>query len=181
MKLLITVDYSDGDYLKDLIEISEEEFNKFKPLIDAIDQFSPYICHHEYGGIAYHNWESAREDLGQKSLYETYSQFPETLIDEFQERFLSIHNPGEDYGGTFHTIVELRDVITDKVYIDWDYEKMEGRKSDKIKAFEKEEQEIRSYRRGKDGKPLCSIPFNEMTDEESELVERLDNLWKKYI
>lgn len=182
MKLFIVADYNDADYSKDLIEISEEEFDKFKPLINAINNFEPYVCHHEYGGIAYHNWESPREDLGELSLYETYPQFSKELIDEFNEKFLGgLNNPESDYGGTFHTIVQLRNVLTDEVYINGDHWVIRSRTPEKAKAYQEEERQIYSYCRKSDGKSLSSIPFDEMTEEENELIDRAHNLWKKYV
>ena len=50
------------------------------------------------------------------------------------------------------------------------------------KDFTEEELlEIYSYKRKSDGKPLHSIPYKEMTDEENALIERKRNLWKKYV
>ena len=182
MKLFIVADYNDADYSKDLIEISEEEFNKFKPLIDAINNFEPYVCRHKYGDVAYHNWESPREDLGELSLYDTYPQFSHELIDEFNEKFLGgLNNPESDYGGGFHTIVSLRNVLTNEVYINGDYLVIRSRIPEKVKAYQKEQRQICSYCRKSDGKSLGSIPFSEMTEEEKELIDRSNNLWKKYI
>lgn len=182
MKLLIVADYNDADYSKDVIDIDEETFNKFKPLIDAIENFEPYICRHWIGGVETANWESPREDLGEINIYEKYSQFSKEFIDEFSDIFMSgLNNPESDYGGCFHTIVKLENIITGEKYIDYDYWKSYNRRSEKIKQYEDEEKQISSYRRKKDGKALNSIPYNEMTKEENELIERLHNLWKKYV
>ena len=182
MKLFIVADYNDGDYSKDLIEITEEDFNKFKPLIDAINNFVPYICRYQFPDVAYHNWESCRTDLGELNLYDTYPQFSKEYIEEFQDKFMSgLHNPESDYGGCFHTIVELRNVITDEVYIDGDYFKIKTRTPEKVKAFLEEYSQLSSYCRKSDNKRLGSIPYNEMTKEETELINQIHNLWKKYV
>jgi hypothetical protein len=78
-----------------------------------------------------------------------------------------------------HTIESLVDIITDEVYID--ASDLRQRHNDKVKAYLKEVQEIYSYHRKSDGKCIHSIPFSEMTEEESALIKRKNNLWKKYI
>lgn len=182
MKLLIVADYNDADYSKDVIDIDEQTFNKFKPLIDAIENFKPYICRHWIGGVKTSNWESHREDLGKLNVYEKYPQFSKEFIDEFSDIFMSgLNNPEFDYGGYFHTIVTLENIITGEKYIDYNYQKSYKRRSDKIKQYEKEKRQIYSYHRKKDGKALDSIPYNEMTEEENELIGRLHNLWQKYV
>ena len=55
------------------------------------------------------------------------------------------------------------------------------RHTEKTKAYEDELLEIYSYKRKSDGKPLHSIPYKEMTEEENALIERKRNLWKKYV
>ena len=54
------------------------------------------------------------------------------------------------------------------------------REKEKIEAYQKEYAKLMGYKRAKDGMPLNSIPFNEMTPEETKLLEEADNLWKKY-
>ena len=179
-KLLIVADYNDADYSKDVIKIEDDVFEKFRPMLDAINNFKPYVCRHWCGGIAKHNWESPREDLGEKNLYETYPQFSKEYIDEFKEVFMSgLDNP-ECCDGIFHTIVKVEDLVTDELYVNYDVWEMENRYDDKVKGFLAEEAEIRSYRRPSDGTPLCSIQYSKMTKEEHELIERLERLWMKY-
>lgn len=180
-KLLIVADYNDADYSKDVIKIEDDVFEKFRPMLDAINNFKPYVCRHWCGGIADHNWESPREDLGEKNIYETYPQFSKEYIDEFKRVFMSgLDNPEADYGGSFHTIVKVEDLVTDELYVDYNSWEIENRYDDKVKGFLAEESEIYSYRRPVDGKPLNSIPYNEMTKEENELIRRLESLWQKY-
>lgn len=180
-KLYITADFNDADYGYRLIVIDEETFDKFLPLIKAINNFEPYIRRSSFGGVDYNNWEGHREDLGEMSIEEKYSQFNKKYIEEFQSIFVNPipvpYEGSEDMGP--HTIVELVDVMTDEVLIDT--KEKYSKHNDKVDAYLKEKTEIYSYARKSDGKPLHSIPFAEMTDKENELIERLHNLWKKYI
>lgn len=180
-KLYITADFNDADYSYRLIIIDEETFNKFIPLIKAINNFEPYVRRSSFGGVDYNNWESHREDLGEIPIKKKYSQFDEKYIKEFQSIFVNpIPVPyagSEDIGP--HTIVELVDVMTDEVLINT--KEKYSKHNNKVEAYLKERAEIYSYRRKSDGKPLHSIPFVEMTDEENRLIELLHNLWKKYI
>ncbi len=186
MKLLLVADYNDADYVEHVVEITEEKFNKFKPLIDAIENFQPYVRHNSFGGIDHHNWESPRQDLGDLTLYEKYSQFSEDYIDEFIDVFFSgMPNMVEDVFDNsitgYHTIVKLENLKTDEVYIESNYKKMRDRYSQKCMDYEAEKCRIYSYTRPSDGKPLNSIPFNEMTKEEKEMIDSLDTLWMKYV
>ena len=180
-KLYITADFNDADYGYRLIVIDEETFDKFLPLIKAINNFEPYVRRSSFGGVDYNNWESHREDLGEMSIEEKYSQFDKKHINEFQSIFVNpipVPSEGcEDEGP--HTIVELVDVMTDEVLIST--EGKYSKHNDKVDAYLKERAEIYSYTRKSDSKPLHLIPFAEMTDEENELIERLHNLWEKYI
>lgn len=180
-KLYITADFNDADYGYRLIMIDEETFDKFLPLIKAINNFEPYIRRSSFGGVDYNNWESHREDLGELSIEEKYPQFDKKYIKEFQRIFVNpipVPYEGSDDMGP-HTIVSLMDVTTDELLIDT--EGKYSKHNDKIDAYLKERAEIYSYIRKSDGKPLHSIPFSEMTDEENGLIELLHNLWKKYI
>lgn len=180
-KLYITADFNDADYGYRLIVIDEETFNKFLPLIKAINNFEPYIIRSSFGGIDYNNWESHREDLGEMSIEEKYPQFDKKYIKEFQSIFVNPipvpYEGSEDMGP--HTIVELVDVMTDELLIST--KDKYTRHNDKVEAYLKEKTEIYSYKRKSDGKPLHSIPFVEMTEEENALIERKNNLWKKYV
>lgn len=180
-KLYITADFNDADYGHYLVIIDEETFKMFLPLIKAINDFEPYVRRSSYGGVDYNNWESHREDLGELPIEEKYPHFSKEFLDDFKEIFINpIPTPEEgcwDMGP--HTIVSLMDVITDELLIDT--KGKYSKHNDKIDAYLKERAEIYSYIRKSDGKPLHSIPFAEMTDEENGLIELLHNLWKKYI
>ena len=173
----IVADYNDGDYGKGIVSITEEQFQRFKPIIEAIRDFEPYIERNEWGGISCENWAGQREDLGDMSIYEKYSQFSEDELDEFNEVFLNIPNPDSEYCN-FHTIVKIQEVFMGDILLD--YDNMERNyESPKIKAYLAELKEIDNYKRA-DGLSLNCIPFSEMTPEENALIERRKTLWKKY-
>ena len=75
--LIITADSNDGDYLTSKHEITDEELELIKPVVEAIKNFKPYKvitrnntkwnhCHN------YPNNECCREDLGEKTTSELY-------------------------------------------------------------------------------------------------------------
>lgn len=183
-KLYITADFNDADYGNALIVVEDSVFEKFKPLIEAIDKFEPYIRRDSFGGIDHHNWNSAREDLGEVSLYEKYNQFEKDYIDEFSQIFVDpipVHCCGSEDQPP-HTIVSLKDVITDEEYIvEASYSDLIKRYSPEIVEYLKELDRLSSYKRASDRKNIYSIPFSEMTKEEEELLDKIKNLWKKYI
>ena len=51
----------------------------------------------------------------------------------------------------------------------------------KMEDYNKRVQELLAYKRPKDGKNICSIPFKEMTPEENKIYQEYENLWKDYI
>ena len=174
---LVTCDYNDADYSSDIVAVEEEDFQKFLPLLEAINNYQPYI--YKYG-VNYNNWEGCRTDLGQKTAEEVYSQFPAEMIQEFREKFLCIPNPEDAYMRDFHTIINIQEVTLGKRYVNGEHKTVEGRNREKIEAYWNEHNEIYSYRRPSDGKPLNCIPFSEMTEEENELIRRADSLYQKY-
>ena len=180
-KLYITGDFNDADYGYLLVKIDEETFERFLPMINAINNYEPYVRRSSFGGIDRCNWESHREDLGELPLEEKYSHIDRKLLEEFKRVFVNpipTHYCGcEDFGP--HNIVELVDVVTDEVLISTKDKYI--RHTEKTKAYEDELLEIYSYKRKSDGKPLHSIPYKEMTEEENALIERKRNLWKKYV
>lgn len=181
IKLYIVADFNDADYGNVLVEISEEVFDKFRPLIDAINEFQPYIRRSSYSGIDYSNWYSYRLDLGELSLYDKYSQFSENYIDEFSEIFIDpIPIPYEGIECMPpHTIKSIKNVITDEEYLNTN--DIYQRHSSKVIGYLTERDRLGSYKRPSDGKNIYSIPFVEMTEEESKLLKEINNLWKKYI
>ena len=180
-KLYITADFNDADYGHLLVRIDEETFERLLPVINAINNYEPYVRRSDFGGVDRDNWESYRVDLGELPLEEKYSHIDKKLLEEFKEIFIDpipVPEEGcEDLGP--HTIESLIDVVTDEKYIDTEF--LHSRHTEKTKAYEEELNEIYSYRRKSDGKPFHSIPYKEMTEEENELVRRKRNLWKKYV
>ena len=174
---LVTCDYNDADYSSDIVDIEEEDFQKFLPLLKAINDFQPYISKH---GVQYNNWEGNRPDLGEKTAEEVYSQFPPELIEEFREKFLCIPNPEGGLVRDFHTIVNIQEITLGTRYVDGEYNTIKDRNREKIEAYWDEYNKISSYRRPSDGKPLDYIPFCEMTEEENQLIQDLHNLYQKY-
>ena len=112
-KLYITADFNDADYGYLLVKIDEETFERFLPMINAINNYEPYVRRSSFGGIDRDNWESYRVDLGEIPLEEKYSHIDKNLFEEFKEIFVDqIPVPREgcdDFGP--HTIVELVDVV----------------------------------------------------------------------
>lgn len=176
--LLIEADYNDADISKDVITISEEDFQKFLPLMKAINEFKPYIGKF---GVSDHNWKSNHYREGDMTLYQIYKQFPKELIDEFDEDVIGqLKNPEEDYGAVFHTIVNIQEIVLGEQFVDGDHRHIRERNKDAIDSFYREQAELYSYKRPSDGKPLNCIPFDEMTEEENELLRKTRDMWMKY-
>ncbi len=182
-RLFVTVDFNGYHLHNDgVVWIYDDIFDKFKPLIDAINSFVPYIARNEYGGVCYCNWEAARPDMGEISEYEKYNQFSKRYINEFKKVFLDCIRKPEYYCiDAFHRIIELKDADTGELYIDGRFETVKERKPQICTDYERELTELYSYKRNSDGKSLMSIPFDEMTIEENELLDKTHNLWKKYV
>ena len=166
---LVTVDYGDADYISHAVTISDEDFEKFLPLIEAISSFEPYI---DAFGANRNNWDAMRYDMGGKRTEEIYPQFSEDLLDDFRGKFLSVHDPG---GMGFHSIINIQEITLGKRYVDgnhnkWGYD-LEKEYRSRIPK------EYYTYKRNSDGKPINCIPFSEMTKDELELIERKDNAW----
>ena len=175
--LLVTVDYNDADYISGIVTLEDQDYERFLPVIEAINNFKPYITE---WGPQYSNWESCRPDLVDKSIYEVYHEFSIELLDEFNEKITGkLNNPESDYG-SFHSIINIQEVTLGKRLVYGEYEYVKERGKERIEAYNKEYARLMGYKRAKDGMPLNSIPFNEMTPEETKLLEEADNLWKKY-
>lgn len=102
----IKVDTNDADYSTAVSIISQEDLDIIKPLIEAIKNFKPYKGEPMDSGRVYthsNNWpygECCREDMGEKTPEEIYSDFDEEVIEIFQD-----YCPYPEYG--FHTIKEI--------------------------------------------------------------------------
>jgi len=176
----VVCDYNDGDLSKGIVSITEEDYNRFKPIIEAIANYEPYVCRHASIGIDYTNWMPTRPDLGEKSIYEKYPQFSKELLDEFNEKMLDIPNPESEYVDGFHTIEKIQEVFFGKTLLDDSVYAISKRDTPKCKAYLEEQRKLCSYTRKSDGKNILSIPFTEMTPEERAIIDKLDNLWKDY-
>lgn len=109
-ELIIVADTNDGDYVTEITAVDTETLDKIKPLVKAIKNFKPYIGQYEsYDGTMRgtthdHNWpdgECLREDMGEKNIYEIYSDFDEDVIDTFRDLC-----PVDEYG--IHTIESVK-------------------------------------------------------------------------
>ena len=90
MKLILVVkaDMNDADYVEESSEITEEELEKFKPLIAAIK-----------ANKGYHNWETS--EYGDEPPEDMYPEFDSRLLEKFGDRV-----PYGQYG--VHTIESIK-------------------------------------------------------------------------
>ena len=111
----VEVDTNDADYVGRLVEVSDEDAEKWMPLIKKIQAFKPYSGVSKHGMVweHHHNFpfgEYVRTDLGEKSPCELYD-ISEEEMEAFQEAFWLW---GGEYG--FHTITQIVEVnITNKL------------------------------------------------------------------
>ena len=120
MMLVVRGDYNDADFCTKITPITQEQLDRFLPLIEAIKKFKPYkgFSKRDPGDknppLEWkhdHNWGvgeyGLREDLGAKPITELYKSdaISEDLIQEFDEEF--VPNGGESAGYSLHTIVEI--------------------------------------------------------------------------
>lgn len=105
--LKVKVDTNDADYMTHEKRITPEMVERLKPLFKAIKDFKPYKTKTKYGLNDWqyrHNYpfgECLREDMGEKSPKEIYSNIDPELIEIFEEDYI----PYPRYG--FHTIVSI--------------------------------------------------------------------------
>ena len=172
---LVTLDYNDADYVSDVIEITDEQFEKFLPLMEAINNFQPYIAKL---GPVYNNWDSCRDDLYEMKAEQVYKNFDPALVQEFREVFCSIHNPEEPYnGGCFHTIVTIQEVTLGKVFVRGDYEAVKNRNKEMIDEYHKRWHDLYGFNGPRN---LYTMQPKYMTDEEKERCITARNLWREY-
>lgn len=94
-KLYVAADTNDADYVYRMSDITDEEIEKFKPIIEAVKKTTPR-----------HNWPDNEWD---NEIYvDLYPEFDEDLLVEFRERFV----PYWEYG--IHTIkfIEVLEIDT---------------------------------------------------------------------
>lgn len=86
-EITIQADTNDGDCVTSVNDISEENLNKLRPLIEAIKNFKPYSSGN-YCGKHQSNYpvgECFREDLGEKPPEEIYDEFAKEVFDIFED------------------------------------------------------------------------------------------------
>lgn len=171
---LVTADYNDADYVSGVVTITDEEFEKFLPVIEAIANFKPYM---DAFGVNDSNWDALRYDMGGKHPYEIYSQFPRELIEEFGDTFIS---PCELEDMPVHSIINIQEMVSGKRYVDGRFEAQKEDWDNLNKEIYDKLPEYHNYRRASDGKHVGSIPFSEMTEEEMRILEHELNLWLDY-
>lgn len=105
----IEVDTNDADYIGKLVSVSDENIEKWLPLIEKIRNFKPYKGTADSGTTWNHTsnfpiGECCRYDLGEMDPCELYD-ITEYELKEFQKTF-------ELYGGEygFHTITTITEV-----------------------------------------------------------------------
>ena len=107
----VEVDTNDADYVGKLVHVSEENVEKWMPLIEKIKNFKPYTVTTYRGTTWTHRsnfpiGDCCRYDLDEMDPCELYD-ITEEELDEFRDVF-------ELYGGEygFHTISKIEEVET---------------------------------------------------------------------
>lgn len=105
----VEVDTNDGDYVGHLVNVKEEDVEKWMPLIEKIKNFKPYTSTSYSGSTWTHRSnfpisECCRTDLGEKSPCELYGITEDEQV-EFQEIF---NIWGSEWG--FHTISGITEI-----------------------------------------------------------------------
>ena len=108
-KFYVEVDTNDADYIGDLVEVKDEDVEKWMPLIEKIKNFKSYTGT-AYSGTTWKHrsnfpiGECCRYDLGEKDPCELYNITKDEL-DEFIETF-SLY-VGEYGLHTINRIIEI--------------------------------------------------------------------------
>lgn len=106
--IFVKADTNDADYITEKSEITDEQIEIIKPLIEAIKNFTPYEVQLPGRATTWthcHNWSSGertRDDLGEKTAWEYYGEkgVSEDVLEVFEE-FV----PHGEYG--IHTIESI--------------------------------------------------------------------------
>jgi hypothetical protein len=111
MLLVVRGDHNDADFITQITPITQEQLDRYLPLIEAIKKFKPYkgmSDSEHHGGMKPmefshdHNWGVGeygyRPDLGAKSITELYGE----LAEEFDQEYVP---HAEEWN--IHTIVEI--------------------------------------------------------------------------
>lgn len=179
MKIKVVTDYNDGDYITHVYNIDEKTFNKFLPLIKAIQNFEPYPYKF---GIEYCNFMIG--DLcnlrdGNKSPYVAYPDFSKYHINDFICTLLEYNQ--SEYG--IHTIVEISNVVTDEIYLKSEYPEKYEKTNDNVKEFLNAQQKILKQWADLCGCPVkkvTSIKFSDMSEAALKKCNEYNNLWKQF-
>lgn len=112
LEIVIEVDTNDADYIEKTSVISEEDFDKIKPIIKAIKEFKPYETEYTLSwdktkknkSTHYNNFpygEVCRSDMGEKFPNELYPNISEEAWEILYEIL-----PYNECG--FHTIKSIK-------------------------------------------------------------------------
>ena len=112
----VEVDTNDADYVGKIVEVEDESAEKFKPLIEKIKNFKPYIGFSKLGSPFAHDsnfpyGECLRDDLGEQHPCKLYD-----IDEETYEEFIETFNL---YGGEFgfHTITRIQEIILGEIWL----------------------------------------------------------------
>ena len=105
----VEVDTNDGDFVGKLVDVSNEDAEKWMPLIEKIKNFKPYSGTSKHGMVwkHHHNFplsEYRRTDLGEKTPCEIYN----ISEDELEDFLFAFRIRGGENG--FHTITKIVEV-----------------------------------------------------------------------
>jgi hypothetical protein len=118
---MVRGDSNDADFVTKITPVTQEQIDRYLPLIEAIKKFKSYTgktdpkrhpgstSEHRHE----HNWPigeyGCREDLGEKTITDLYGE----LAEEFNEQF--VPNGGDCAQYSLHDIVEIAVLRLDKV------------------------------------------------------------------
>ncbi len=107
LEIMIRVDTNDADYDVNTTEITEEELDSIRPIIEAVKNFKPYKGKNgKYEHTHHHNWPSGelcREDLGEKKPEDIYTDLD--FETDAMYLFEDLLPGGGEYG--FHSIDKI--------------------------------------------------------------------------
>lgn len=107
--IIVKADTNDADYVMEKSEITDEQIEQLKPLIEAIKNFQPYQGFTKRNNDPWthrHNFpygEFVREDLGQKDAFTYYLE--QGISEDVLDMFCSVFVPSSENG--IHTIVSI--------------------------------------------------------------------------
>jgi hypothetical protein len=111
--IIVKADTNDADYVMEKSEITDEQIEQLKPLIEAIKNFQPYETITKRGNqprTHRHNFpcgEFVREDLGEKDAFTYYLE--QGISEDVLEMFCSEFAPSSENG--IHTIISIEIIV----------------------------------------------------------------------